>query len=116
MNALWSFHPATARDVERRLPEDTRWAYTTIKTMLSRLVGKGAISEHKRANTSVYEPLVCRGEAQRSALRRLLDHAFGGALEPMVHFMVNDGSMSDKQRRELVALLEEKGRGGGEDR
>jgi len=38
MNALWEAHPATAREVAERLPGETTWAYTTIKTMLSRLI------------------------------------------------------------------------------
>ena len=35
MNALWSRHPATAREVAEMLPEEVSWAYTTIKTMLT---------------------------------------------------------------------------------
>ena len=63
MNALWQGHPATAREVADRLPEDVRWAYTTIKTMLSRLVTKQAVSERKQGNASIYEPLVTRERA-----------------------------------------------------
>jgi BlaI family penicillinase repressor len=58
MNALWKRSPATARDLIEYLPKDTNWAYTTIKTMLSRLLSKHAVSERKRGNTSVYEPLL----------------------------------------------------------
>ena len=38
MNALWQEHPAKARDIAERLPTGINWAYTTIKTMLNRLV------------------------------------------------------------------------------
>ena len=48
MNALWQEHPATAREIEERLPPGTRWAYTTIRTMLTRLVEKEVVSERKR--------------------------------------------------------------------
>ena len=47
MNALWEDHPATARDIMDRLPTGVKWAYTTIKTMLTRLVEKKAVSETK---------------------------------------------------------------------
>ena len=69
MNALWSGHPATARDLAERFPDEVTWAYTTIKTMLSRLVAKGAVAESKRGNTSVYEPLVSRRRARRGSWR-----------------------------------------------
>ena len=114
MNALWQGYPATAREVERRLPADVQWAYTTIKTMLTRLAAKQAVSEEKRGNTSLYEPLVTRSKARRSALSSLLNQAFEGGVAPMLHFLVNDKKLSDKQRRELIRILEkEEGKTGG---
>jgi BlaI family penicillinase repressor len=107
MNALWERHPATARELSERLPEGVNWAYTTIKTMLTRLVAKEAVSERKRANTSVYEPLVSRDRARHSAVRSLLDQAFDGAVEPMLDFLADDRKLSEKQRRQLLRLLQE---------
>ncbi len=107
MNALWAHHPATAREVAERLPEGVAWAYTTIKTMLARLVNKGAVSEVKRRNTSIYEPLVSQHKARRTALGRLLDQAFGGAVEPFLSFLAEDRGLSDSHRRELLKVLEQ---------
>jgi BlaI family penicillinase repressor len=107
MKALWEDHPATAREVADRLPDEVAWAYTTLKTMLARLATKGAVAESKRGNTSVYEPLVSRRKARRSALSSLLNQAFDGAVAPMLHFLVNERKLSDRQRRELIRLLEE---------
>jgi BlaI family penicillinase repressor len=113
MNALWQDYPATAREVADRLPESVDWAYTTIKTMLTRLAAKDAVSEEKRGNTSVYKPLVTQKKARRSALRSLMDQAFEGAAAPMLHFLVSDRKLSDKQRRELIRILEEEAKKGG---
>ena len=105
MNALWEKHPATAREVAESLPTNIKWAYTTIKTILTRLLGKGAVSERKRANTSVYQPLVSQQQARRSALRGLADQAFNGAFGPLMHFLLEDQDLSDKQRKELMEAL-----------
>lgn len=107
MKALWKHHPATARELTEYFPEDIRWAYTTIKTMLTRLVAKKAVSERKRGNTSVYEPLISRKKARHSALRTLLNQAFDGSVEPFLHFLVEDQKLSDKQRQELIQILHE---------
>ena len=107
MNALWERHPATARELSERLPEEVNWAYTTIKTMLTRLAAKKAVSERKRANTSVYEPLVSQDNARRSAVHSLLDQAFDGAVEPMLDFLADDRKLTEKQRRQLLRLLQE---------
>jgi BlaI family penicillinase repressor len=115
MNALWQGHPATARELADRLPEDVSWAYTTIKTMLARLVKKGAVEETKRGNTSIYAPLVARDEARRSALGNLLNHAFGGTVQPLLAFLARDRKLTEKQRRELERILaEEDGKQGDE--
>jgi predicted transcriptional regulator len=107
MNALWERSPATAREIGERLPEDVSWAYTTIKTMLSRLVAKGALEERKRGNTSLYEPIVTREKARRSALRSLVERAFGGAVEPLVHHLVEERTLSRRDRDELIRILSE---------
>jgi BlaI family penicillinase repressor len=114
MNALWNRHPATAREVAEDLPPDIHWAYTTLKTLLARLVAKQAVSEHKRGNTSVYEPLVSREEARHTALSTLLGQAFDGAVEPMLHFLARNRRLSEKERRELIQLLQEEDEKEGE--
>ncbi|HVS66702.1 MAG TPA: BlaI/MecI/CopY family transcriptional regulator [Thermoanaerobaculia bacterium] len=107
MDAVWNAPPATARDVHDVCFGDTGWAYTTVKTLLDRLVGKGALGESKRANVSIYEPLITREQARRSALRRLVDRAFGGALPSLVHHLVDVERLGDRDRAELETALRE---------
>jgi predicted transcriptional regulator len=114
MNALWARHPATAREVAEHLPDDVSWAYTTIKTMLSRLAAKGAVGETKRGNTSVYEPLVTRDSARRTALGRLLDSAFDGGVRPLLGFLAEERQLSSEQKRELLRMLEDESERDGE--
>ena len=106
MNALWQEHPATARQVAQRLPDEVSWAYTTIKTMLTRLAGKKAVDESKQGNTSLYEPLISREKARGSALKTLANQAFDGAMGPLMHFLVEEQSLSSQQRQELIQALQ----------
>ena len=114
MNALWEKHPATARDIMSRLPRDVKWAYTTLKTMLSRLVEKEAVSEQKQSNTSVYEPLISQRKARLSAFRLLLDQSFNGAMGPLMHFMLQEQELNDKQKKELIEILKNESENLGE--
>ena len=107
MNALWEYHPATVRELMEHLPAEMSWAYTTVKTMLTRLATKEAVSERKIGNTCVYEPLVTQNKARQSAVKVLLNQAFDGALEPLLHFLASDKKLSAKERRELKALLQQ---------
>lgn len=106
MNVLWKLESATARDIAGGLPEDISWAYTTIKTMLSRLESKGAVSETKKGNTSVYEPLVSRAQARKSAVISLLEQAFDGTVAPLLSFLAEDRKLTEKQKKELREILE----------
>jgi len=107
MKALWRCQPATVRDLIEHLPPGVDWAYTTVKTMLTRLEGKKAVSERKTKNVSVYEALVSPQTARGSAWSSFLNQAFDGAMEPMLHFLVRERKLTKKQRRQLAQLLEE---------
>lgn len=108
MKALWEKYPATARDVMDRLPKGVNWAYTTIKTMLNRLVDKSAVTENKQGNTSFYKPLVTQKKARSRAFKSLLDQAFDGAMGPLLHFMIQEQKLSSQQKEEILKVLQEK--------
>lgn len=106
IRALWTRHPASARDVLEALHGETGWAYTTVKTLLARLVAKGAATVRLRANTSLYEPLITEAEARRTEVRLLIDRAFGGASVPLLRFVLTEEKLSAKDRAELREMLE----------
>lgn len=114
MNALWQDHPATARDIADRLPTGVNWAYTTIKTMLTRLVDKQAVSESKQGKASVYRPRLSQKKARLGAFKTLVDRAFGGTLGPLVHCLVEEKNLSAKQQQQLLDLLAKDGNEGGQ--
>lgn len=107
MNRVWEEHPTSARAVLDGVEDETGWAYTTVKTMLTRLVEKGALVERKEGGRSLYEPKLTRVMARTAALRALLDRAFGGALGPMMSHLVEDEKLSARERKELRRLIEE---------
>ena len=116
MKALWRCQPATVRDLIEQLPPGVDWAYTTVKTMLTRLESKRAVSEHKNKNVSVYKALISPEIARRSALSGLLNQAFDGAMEPLLHFLVRERKLTKKERRQLVQLLAEEDLKGKEEK
>lgn len=107
MNSLWEDWPATGRQIADRLPENVNWAYTTIKTMLTRLADKQAIKETKKGSIGIYEPILTRQNARRNALKSLANQAFDGAFGPLMHFLLDDQKLTPKQRQELIQTLKE---------
>ena len=107
MKALWENFPATTRQIAERLPDEINWAYTTIKTMLTRLADKKVVKETKKGNVGFYEPVLSRPQAQRNALKSLVNQAFDGAFGPLMHFLVEDQKVTDKQKEDLMKALKE---------
>jgi len=110
MNVLWKRHPVRASEVVDKLPTGINWAYTTTKTILDRLVEKKAVKRTKRGNISLFSPLLSRSQARKTAVQNLLNQAFDGTFGPMMHFLVDDEKLSDKQRQELIDILASKRR------
>jgi predicted transcriptional regulator len=111
MNAVWEHAPATARTVCDALAGSTGWAYTTVRTLMERLVGKGALTRRRRGPADLYAPVLPRTQARRNALRALLSRAFGGGVAPLVHHLLGEERLSERERRELRRLLDEVDRG-----
>lgn len=106
-DALWAESPISARDLTEKLRDETGWAYTTVRTILSRLAEKGAVQVTRQSATSVYKPLLTRRQARRSALRALLDRAFDGTFGSLVQHMLADEKLSAADRAKLAKMLDE---------
>lgn len=107
MQALWESSPATAREVLERTSPGTGWAYTTVKTMLTRLVEKGVLQEKKSGKACQYAPLLSQDAARGSALRSLVERAFDGRFGSLLHHMVREERLSKADQAELNRLLDE---------
>jgi BlaI family penicillinase repressor len=105
MRAVWNRAPASARDVLDEVGEETGWAYTTVKTLLARLVEKGALSEGRQANVNIYEPRITRNEARGSALRSLLDRAFDGTFGSLFQHLIKEERLSARDVKTLERML-----------
>jgi BlaI family penicillinase repressor len=107
---LWDADGCTAREVAEALEAKRGWAYSTVKTMLDRMKGKGLVHARRVGNVWEYRAAIEPAEAKRGAWRRFLDCAFGGSLGPALEFIASDARLSRRQREQLRRLLEEEGR------
>jgi BlaI family penicillinase repressor len=106
LDALWTAQRATAREVAQALADKRGWAYSTVKTLLDRMVEKQLVSARQVGSVWEYTPAVPRQKAQRWAWRRFVDVAFGGAVSPTLAFVAKETKLNRQQRAELRAILE----------
>jgi predicted transcriptional regulator len=124
MGALWELGSASVRELQERLPEGKRPAYTTVQTIVYRLEEKGAVRRVKKVgNAHVFEPVVTRRATVRRLFGELLGF-FGGSPRSLVAQLVEGGHLTLEDLREAeetLARLEagkagaaaEEGAGGG---
>lgn len=106
MRCVWAQPGCTVRDVLATLHGETEWSYSTVKTLLARLEEKGAVEADKSATSSRYRPLIAENEARRSALRAFVERTFDGTVGALVHHLVAEEKLSDRELKELRELLE----------
>lgn len=111
MEVLWGKNPLSAAEVIDALQDESEWHPKTIRTLLERLVQKGALSREKRAGCFRYAPLVEREDCLREEGRSFLNRFFGGQLAPMVASFLDDAEVSRKEIEQLRALLDKRERG-----
>ncbi len=107
MNILWAEPGLPASDVHAALPDEDSRSIQTIKTLLSRLTDKGALSARKDGRRFLYRPLVSRDEHAAGAARRFSDRLFGGRAAPIVAHLAKDDGLTDTDIAELEAIIRE---------
>ncbi len=107
MEALWESHPLSAEDVVARLGDRNGWAEATVKTLLNRLLNKGAISATKEGRRYLYAPQVAREAWLLEESSSLLERLFDGRVAPLVAHFSQHRKLSRDDVAELRRLLEE---------
>ena len=107
LGVLWQRERATAREVADALVERRGWAYSTVKTMLDRMLDKGLVQARRVGNVWEYSPAMAQAEARRGAWQRFVDTVLGGAASPALELLAKDVRLSKRQRKQLEKLIEQ---------
>jgi predicted transcriptional regulator len=106
LHALWRDWPASARELLERLRGETGWAYTTLKTMLTRMQQKGLVRARARGRTTLYEPALPRERSQATALHALVERVFEGAAGAVLAQLMAPEDLSASDRKRLQAWID----------
>lgn len=110
IKAVWENEPCAAPTIQEKLFKQTEWTYSTVRTLMDRMVAKGLLTAHKVRNTTMYQSAVTRPQAQRGELLYALKHAFNGALAPLVQCLLDNQELTAEELAELESLLKAKKR------
>jgi BlaI family transcriptional regulator, penicillinase repressor len=109
MHVVWEHEPCAAGTVQEALQEARDWAYSTVKTTMDRMVAKGLLETRTIRNLTLFSSRISRADARRGELRQLLSRAFGGALSPLIHFLIEEEKLTPQEIAELRRLVKRRG-------
>ena len=105
---LWRKSPLTANEIVAQLGDSSDWSPRTIKTMLNRLIKKGALGYKSIGREYHYFPRISEEECVASHTRSFVERVFGGEAGAMVAAFIKQQRLSEREIAELKAILEEK--------
>lgn len=111
MSLLWECGtPMTAAQICEELMQRLDWGQSTVKTLLSRLYQKGAITRGKSAGGGVYHytPLISQRDYGRESADRLIGKIFGGSAKDLVASLFEDDKLTKEDIEELKAMWDDR--------
>jgi BlaI family transcriptional regulator, penicillinase repressor len=107
LQSLWDDGSATIRQLVDRVYQQTGASvYATVQKLLDRLESKGFVERDRATQVHVFRAAIDRDELIGRRLRAVADSLCGGSLSPLLTHLVEGQGLSDKERRELRALVE----------
>ena len=94
LRALWTLREGNVKEVQALVAQSRPLAYTTIMTVLERLVRKGRLRRRKAGRAFVYSPEASRDAMRRAAIRELVDGFFDGSEDELIRFLREWGTES----------------------
>ena len=107
MEVLWRTSPLGSDEIAAELARDHAWHVSTVKTLLNRLVRKGAAAVSKEGRRFLYSPVLSREDWVGGQSRTLLDRLFDGRLAPLVAHLADRRALSAEDVAELKRLVED---------
>jgi len=107
MEVIWAKNPILTEDVIAALEPNGKWQEATVKTLLNRLLKKGAVKARKDQRRYLYSPVLTRDQWLANESRGFLDRMFDGRVAPLVSYFSQQKKLSKNDIEELKRVIEE---------
>jgi BlaI family penicillinase repressor len=108
MAVVWDRSPVAASTVVEVLERRKQWTLATVRTLLRRLVNKGALQQQADGRRYIYTPLISMAECARQESESFLDRVLGRAPSEAILHLVKRAELSKEDIDELRRILREK--------
>jgi BlaI family penicillinase repressor len=110
MSVVWEKEPCAAGTVQEALAKSRDWAYATVKITMDRMVKKGFLEISRIRNLQLFRSCISEVEAKHGEIRKMLKRGFGGALTPMLKFLIEHEGLSNQEAAQLREFVNKDGK------
>ncbi|GGX33830.1 BlaI/MecI/CopY family transcriptional regulator [Undibacterium squillarum] len=107
MQLLWESHPRSAEEICQALCEQQQWQVSTVKTLLNRLLNKGAIRADKQSRYFLYSPVLQKEVWLQQESQGFLNRLFQGRLAPLVAHFSQQQNLSAQDIADIKKIIQE---------
>ncbi|MHC5253265.1 CopY/TcrY family copper transport repressor [Listeria kieliensis] len=105
MRVIWSQEVTTAQEIIDILGQTMDWKPATIKTLLGRLVKKGAVRTEQSGKKYLYYPAIDEGETVKSASENLFSHICAKRIGGAIADLITEADLTDKDVERIQEQL-----------
>ncbi|WPC43491.1 BlaI/MecI/CopY family transcriptional regulator [Clostridium sp. JS66] len=108
MKIIWNKNPCTANEIIKYLEGSTEWKPKTVKSLISRLLKKNAISFNEEGRTYYYYPLVNEKECIKEESKSFIQRVYNGAAKNMLLNFIEDNKLTEEDIDDLKRILDDR--------
>ena len=109
MKTLWEIEPCTSSEIVEKVSKKQEWNDKTIRTLINRLVSKGAVKAEKTDSKAfTYSSLISEKDYIKVENNNFINKLYGGSVKLMLASFVENNNLSDEEIQNLKNILEGK--------
>ncbi|GKX27549.1 transcriptional regulator [Vallitalea longa] len=108
MKLIWKKNPITSDEIINSLADRMKWSPQTIKTFITRLVKKKAVSYNREGRNYLYYPITSQNEYVKAENRTFLQKMYDGAVGRLVCNFIEEEDLSEEDIDRLQEILDNK--------
>lgn len=105
MRLLWEQGEMTIAELQESLAAETRLAYSTVATVVSRMEKKGLVTHRDADRVYYYRAVVSQEDAGQTMVGEFVDRIFGGRPSELVNHLLDSDQVDSRELQRIKALV-----------
>jgi predicted transcriptional regulator len=107
LHHVWDLGEASVADVQERILQNRKVAYTTVMTVMKNLADKGYLKYNKKGLAYIYSPAKQPEDVRFFLINRLIDKVFHGSSSALIQTLIQNEQLTEKEKQDIRKSIDE---------